>query len=349
MRVAPSGPRRAGRSSPPLDPLDLGVPSAPGGDAGLPPRVVADSAAVPGLTGVVLFACGPGHAACEFHAGPAQAQVEVPDNWELKPSGLQVGDEFRLLLRTKNPHHATSTDISVYDAHVQSQVATRGHGALKEYSAHFKILGSTATVDARTHNGMSGSGGVPLYWVNGAKVADDNDDFFDGSWTSKTSGRGVDGRLLGGGASNQSLCTGSADNGTATNLPLGGGGDPDGNGTSECTATSVNTSSSTLGGRTLEVDARTRYLALSGVFRVADSTRPRVESDLIRMRTREGMAIARAKGKLRGRQPKLSDRQAGELRRMHDTGDYSVSDLAAVCSVSRPTVYRTLRRGPAAA
>ena len=71
------------------------------------------------------------------------------------------------------------------------------------------------------------------------------------------------------------------------------------------------------------------------------------ESDLIRMRTREGMAIARAKGKLRGRQPKLSGRQASELRRMHDTGDYSVSDLAAVFSVSRPTVYRTLRREPA--
>ena len=33
------------------------------------------------------------------------------------------------------------------------------------------------------------------------------------------------------------------------------------------------------------------------------------EDDLIRMRTREGMAIARAKGKLRGKQPKLSDRQ----------------------------------------
>jgi len=31
------------------------------------------------------------------------------------------------------------------------------------------------------------------------------------------------------------------------------------------------------------------------------------ESDLIRMRTREGMTIARAKGKLRGKQPKLSE------------------------------------------
>ena len=68
------------------------------------------------------------------------------------------------------------------------------------------------------------------------------------------------------------------------------------------------------------------------------------EADLIRMRTREGMAVARAKGKLRGKQPKLSEKQRNELRRMHDTGDYSISDLAEVFSVSRPTVYRTLNR-----
>lgn len=68
------------------------------------------------------------------------------------------------------------------------------------------------------------------------------------------------------------------------------------------------------------------------------------EADLIRMRTREGMAIARAKGKLRGKQPKLSEKQQRELCRMHATGNYSISDLAEVFSVSRPTVYRTLKR-----
>ncbi|WP_245596831.1 recombinase family protein [Leisingera aquimarina] len=68
------------------------------------------------------------------------------------------------------------------------------------------------------------------------------------------------------------------------------------------------------------------------------------EADLIRMRTREGMVIARAKGKLRGKQPKLSEKQQRELCRMHATGDYSISDLAEVFSVSRPTVYRTLNR-----
>ena len=51
------------------------------------------------------------------------------------------------------------------------------------------------------------------------------------------------------------------------------------------------------------------------------------EVDLLRIRTREGMAVARAKGRLRGNQPKLSARQQTELRRMHATGDYSIADL----------------------
>ena len=68
------------------------------------------------------------------------------------------------------------------------------------------------------------------------------------------------------------------------------------------------------------------------------------ETDLIRMRTREGMAIAGARGKLRGKQPKLSDRQQRELCRMHATGEYFISDLAELFSVSRPTVYRRLNR-----
>ncbi len=68
------------------------------------------------------------------------------------------------------------------------------------------------------------------------------------------------------------------------------------------------------------------------------------EADLISMRTKEGMAIAKAKGKLRGKKPKLSDKQQKELCRMHSTGEYSISDLAELFSVSRPTVYRTLAR-----
>lgn len=68
------------------------------------------------------------------------------------------------------------------------------------------------------------------------------------------------------------------------------------------------------------------------------------EADLIRLRTREGMALARARGKLRGKQSKLSEKQQKELARMHGTGDYSISDLAEVFAVSRPTIYRSLQR-----
>src|SRR6201997_5258307 len=66
------------------------------------------------------------------------------------------------------------------------------------------------------------------------------------------------------------------------------------------------------------------------------------EVDLLRMRTREGMAVARAKGRLNGRQPKLTTKQQAELRRMRGTGDYPITDLAELFNISRPTVYRTL-------
>jgi DNA invertase Pin-like site-specific DNA recombinase len=72
------------------------------------------------------------------------------------------------------------------------------------------------------------------------------------------------------------------------------------------------------------------------------------ESDLIRMRTREGMALARARGKLRGKKPKLSDKQQKELCKMYDTRNYSISDLAELFTVSRPTIYRTIKRHPRA-
>jgi DNA invertase Pin-like site-specific DNA recombinase len=68
------------------------------------------------------------------------------------------------------------------------------------------------------------------------------------------------------------------------------------------------------------------------------------EVDLIRLRTREGMAVARAKGKLRGTRPKLSDKQHKELWRMYETGEYSLNALAELFAVSRPTVYRALAR-----
>jgi len=68
------------------------------------------------------------------------------------------------------------------------------------------------------------------------------------------------------------------------------------------------------------------------------------EVDLLRMRTREGMAIAKAKGNLKGKPPKLSVRQQAHVLRLHQDGEHSIADLAELFGVSRATVYRTLER-----
>ena len=46
------------------------------------------------------------------------------------------------------------------------------------------------------------------------------------------------------------------------------------------------------------------------------------EADLIKMHTREGMAIVKAKGKSRLKRPQLSEKQQKEFWRMYDTGEY---------------------------
>jgi DNA invertase Pin-like site-specific DNA recombinase len=66
--------------------------------------------------------------------------------------------------------------------------------------------------------------------------------------------------------------------------------------------------------------------------------------DLLRLRTREGMAIARANGKLKGKPPKLNPRQQAHLVGLHQAGAHTVSQLADLFAVSRPTVYRVLER-----
>ena len=73
------------------------------------------------------------------------------------------------------------------------------------------------------------------------------------------------------------------------------------------------------------------------------------EADLSRMRTREGMKVAKAKGRLRGKQPKLSPRQEAHLVALHQAGEHTVGELEELFSITRSTVYRALARGRARA
>lgn len=68
------------------------------------------------------------------------------------------------------------------------------------------------------------------------------------------------------------------------------------------------------------------------------------EGDLIRARTREGMKIAKAKGRLRGKKPKLSPKQEDHLVQLHNAGEHTIYEIAELFSVGRSTVYRALER-----
>jgi DNA invertase Pin-like site-specific DNA recombinase len=68
------------------------------------------------------------------------------------------------------------------------------------------------------------------------------------------------------------------------------------------------------------------------------------ESDLIRARTREGMQVAKAKGRLRGNQPKLSTAQQRHPMEVHLAGTPSTAELAELFNVTRSTVYCKVQR-----
>ena len=70
------------------------------------------------------------------------------------------------------------------------------------------------------------------------------------------------------------------------------------------------------------------------------------EADLIRVRTREGMAVAKAKGRLRGKQPKLSKKQEAHLVSVHRAGTHTTVELAELVAVAfnRLPRHQTRRR-----
>ena len=108
--------------------------------------------------------------------------IPVPPSWSLVPDGLALGDKFRLLLVTTDERRAGATGIDTYDQHVQSAVRDDGHTDLRPHSDHFKVLGSTASVNARTHTKTtSGDTSVPIYWVGGKLVAASYADLYGGA------------------------------------------------------------------------------------------------------------------------------------------------------------------------
>ena len=119
----------------------------------------------------------------------ADGSYPVPSDWPLIPSDTDIepGDTFRLLFQTSTKRDATSTDIADYNEHVQN--AANGSGAsvaIKEFARGVKVVGCTATVNARANTDSEASDlDAPIYWLNGVKIANDYADFYDNTWQNQ--------------------------------------------------------------------------------------------------------------------------------------------------------------------
>ena len=149
----------------------------------------------------------------------AATEVEVFENWSLKPSGvMDVGDKFRLLIVTSTALNASTTVMDSYNGIIRDSVAA-GHTDIRPYSHLFNALGSTAAVDAIVNTKTTHTTtdmGVPIYYLNGEKVADNYSDFYDGTWDSPNPTN-----ELGTSSSAMAVWTGSQSNGMKHANPLG--------------------------------------------------------------------------------------------------------------------------------
>ena len=99
------------------------------------------------------------------------------------PDSLKPGDQYRLAFITLGKIQATSSDIGTYDAFVTAQA--NSSAALAALGTTWRIIGSTQTLDAKTHTSTddspAGLTGVPIFRLDGLRIADNYDDFWDGT------------------------------------------------------------------------------------------------------------------------------------------------------------------------
>ena len=207
--------------------------------------------------------------------GATEGITQVDADWSLVPDGLGAGDRFRLLFITSGSRRpANSSDIGHYNGMVQDK-ASSGHADVQAHASTFRVLASTESVDARDNTGTTHTNddmGVPIYWLNGAQVADDYADLYDGEWDQESPARYEDGSsvALDGDSGNQAeIYTGSNQDGT---VAIGNDGDTRALGNSTNDWVMVGTLNSSSGGplasKTIVRGEWRRFYGLSGVFEV---------------------------------------------------------------------------------
>jgi hypothetical protein len=187
------------------------VADAPSGDSGLGDGEPRDADATPDAD------------ACNDGCTPAlvlEGQLGLLDTSGTNPatgSDWAAGDTYRLVFRSSTTRNSTSTDIAVYNAHVQSAANAAGLGAVNWY-----VIGSTATVDARTNTNTTGASidGAFLLLDGKTVIANNIADLWDGSIDNRLD---MTERRIGGVTGD--IHTGSLRSGAIGSRPLGGSGE----------------------------------------------------------------------------------------------------------------------------
>ncbi len=229
----------------------------------------------------------------------------VPDNWSLKPSGMNPGDQFRLLFKSGNERNGSPTAIADYDTWLRNRPAAHPwHADAQPYRDTFRTVGSTQAVNAAWHTatGIMVSGqpshtpfSHAVHWLNGPKIADDYNDFWDGSWDTNTS---ADQRHADGLAATNTRGPNTGTRTGATHATAGvkvnnhwlganyvrwgkGGGDPTGN--------PINAG----GSSNIAKGNNTVYIAMSGIFEVesGDAANPTISVAATQPKVTEGDTI----------------------------------------------------------
>ena len=118
-----------------------------------------------------------------------QVEAKFYVTWSLKPSSLVIGDQFRLLFLSSTKRNAHVIGHSGLQ-HVRPRPG-RGRPcrhpnlqstASPQWAAPGRLMPAITPAPSIT----SSDKGVPIYWLNGPKLADQYQDFYDGSWDAES-------------------------------------------------------------------------------------------------------------------------------------------------------------------
>ena len=97
----------------------------------------------------------------------------------VNPAGLNPGDPYRLVFTTSTLRDAASGNIADYNAFVTGVAA--GIPELVALGTTWSAIASTTTVSARMNTGTLGGALIPVFNLNGEKVAGSYADLWDGA------------------------------------------------------------------------------------------------------------------------------------------------------------------------